>query len=324
MKKILVPIVILLLLGSKAFAIDAVVGIYSELGSKQGQGTGFFISETGDIITAYHVIQGASNLTVFYRGQRFTDITVVHIRPETDLAHIKINGMKNLVPFYYVDDNYTLLGLDHEVTAVGYLRGIPNQTMRGNFTSSSPIKSGQIRDNRNLRLFNIPDVDLLPLDLTIYGGLSGGPVLVNNNAVGVLSGSLNEGGSFTWAIPVAYRKDMQKINRRPHEITNWPALSLMNNQTWDNLRSSSKIDNTLNRLLDKYYRNVDRAKDAYEQAFIKLQNSRSVLQLSITMVRQLRDQVMPATTHEQILSKLELIFEAKLLTSLKIGMDVQI
>lgn len=76
----------LLGVATPAVAQDAVVKIYGERPGGASQGTGFFSSKQGQVITAYHVVEGATRITVVHeRLGTFADIQVEFIAPQYDL-----------------------------------------------------------------------------------------------------------------------------------------------------------------------------------------------------------------------------------------------
>src|SRR5437764_1052395 len=56
----------------------------------KGSGSGSVIDNNGDILTNYHVIEGAQKVTVSFGGEKTYPATVVGGDPDTDLAIIKI------------------------------------------------------------------------------------------------------------------------------------------------------------------------------------------------------------------------------------------
>jgi len=99
------------------------------------------------------------------------------------------------------------------------------------------LNSINFSDKDGYKLFN-KNIDLIPLDLTIYGGMSGGPLIdQEGNVIGILSGSYNEGGSIAWAIPSKYLIDLLNTNTQLISLKDmkWPELKLMSN-SWDSLR----------------------------------------------------------------------------------------
>jgi serine protease Do len=57
-----------------------------------GQGSGFFITETGVIATNAHVAEGQQTLVAELPSGRTLDATVVYIDPEKDIALVKVDG----------------------------------------------------------------------------------------------------------------------------------------------------------------------------------------------------------------------------------------
>jgi serine protease Do len=62
----------------------------------QGTGSGIIFDASGYIVTNYHVIDGASKLVVTLPGGKKIDAKLVGGDPETDLAVIKVDGVKDL------------------------------------------------------------------------------------------------------------------------------------------------------------------------------------------------------------------------------------
>ena len=54
-------------------------------------GSGFFVSSTGDILTNYHVIEGARKITVLYSRSESVSASVEGVDIERDIALLSIN-----------------------------------------------------------------------------------------------------------------------------------------------------------------------------------------------------------------------------------------
>ena len=213
---------------------ETVVKIYAERPNGTSQGTGFFSSDDGQIVTAYHVVEGGRKISVFHEQLgSFTDILVEFVAPEYDLAVLRLVNLIGKTPSLSLN---TDPGLVDQLYLKGYPRGGVLQqfqafpTTRGRF-----VNSHTIRDARQRRLFD-GEIDIIPLDASVYSGMSGGPVLGPSGVIGVLSGSYDEGGGIGWAIPSKYLQSLTIMGSGPNEIT-WPRLSLMAN-TWRNLRAN--------------------------------------------------------------------------------------
>src|SRR5262245_26037978 len=255
-----------LVVAAPAFAQDAVVKIYGDRpGQDSGQGTGFFSSNSGQIVTAYHVVEGAIEIKVVHdRLGPFTNIQVEFIAPEFDLAVLRIlnDGVKT--PSLQLDNNPDLT---NPLEVSGFPRGGVLQTFRGRATQTKFVDSHTIRDTRGRRLFE-GQIDVIPLDMSIYTGISGAPVVGSRGVIGVLSGSYDEGGGIGWAIPLKYLQKLTQIRRRPSEI-HWPRLTLMAT-AWRNLRTSIRLNAEANQIFEQYMEDVETMArildELYEQA----------------------------------------------------------
>ena len=58
----------------------------------KGQGTGFFVTETGVIATNRHVIEGESSINVVTRGYRKLPAKLIYVDSDKDLALLKVDG----------------------------------------------------------------------------------------------------------------------------------------------------------------------------------------------------------------------------------------
>lgn len=192
-------------------------------------GTGFFWGDGGNILTAYHVVQNAYAIYVTVDGKTRDAVEVVAWAPGHDLALLRVLDRQpsadtpslapgtGLGPPFSLDLPLKLIGHPAGWTRVYHLQGELVQT---GFVPSTSIRDLQQRD-----LF-AKTINLLPLDVTVYGGLSGAPVLARGQVLGVISGSLNEGRSITWAIPIEHTSELVAVGKLPSAVT-WPPLRLM-------------------------------------------------------------------------------------------------
>ena len=223
-----------LMFNASAMAADGLesstVTIYTKTGRQSsGQGTGFVIGRGGLIATAYHVIEGSTEIEVFSdSGQRTTEITLVAADPAHDLALIRAERLRRVRPLELSSE---MVNYSNRVRVVGSPRGLPSQIMFGRPTSPSGIVSSLQVSSDNGRPVFANQIDIVPLDVTIYNGMSGAPVVSGNDrVVGVLSGSYSEGGGIGWAIPTKY---LIALTRREPEgrtvdsVQVWPPLELM-------------------------------------------------------------------------------------------------
>lgn len=141
---------------------------------EEGTGSGFIISEDGQILTNAHVVEGADTVTVTLKdGQTFIG-KVMGIDTMTDIAVVKIEG-KNLpiAPLGSADD----LIPGEWAIAIGNPMGLDNTVTVG-IISALDRTSSQV---------GIPDkrVKFIQTDAAINPGNSGGPLL---NALGEVIG----------------------------------------------------------------------------------------------------------------------------------------
>jgi hypothetical protein len=261
---------VLLTSGTQAVAAtdprDAVVQIFSTTTAGQaGLGTGFFISAAGRVLTCYHVIWGAHELKVIVGKQIYSRIQVEAIDPDHDLASLSIQGLDRSVVFLSPSMDSPLAFKNQTLETYGHPSVLNDQHLLARSTRDEFAKTQEFRNGATgARVFALRDVDLIPLDLTIYGGLSGAPLLFGNRAVGVISGSFQEGGSIAWAIPMKYIGDMKSVRRSADQVA-WPPLALMGSD-WKNLRKQANVGfaltlalSTLGQVVDKMHESIQPA-----------------------------------------------------------------
>lgn len=160
-------------------ALPAVVQIRTPL----GKGSGFFITNTGVIVTNKHVVNSATNVSVQTSKGEVLTATSVFIHPYQDLALIKVE--KSDLP-YLKFANPKTVSVGADVIAIGSPLGLSNSVTKGIVSSF-----------RNSSLEGI----LLQTDVAINSGNSGGPLLNDRGQViGVntfkVSGASTEGLGF--------------------------------------------------------------------------------------------------------------------------------
>jgi hypothetical protein len=234
---------------------DSVAMIVSDkAGSVAAYGTGFVITADGDLLTCYHVIQGATRIRVIVGDNWYTDVIVKAVSTTHDLATLHIANLRRPLAFIPISKAAAPRTIQNSSLDVyGYPATLltTQHKFKAAVTAGSFIKSSIPRSQDTLlSLFAIKDVDLIPLVMTLYNGLSGAPVLANGVAVGVLSGSLEQGGSVAWAIPLKYVDAMTPVGRRPSQMA-WQPLALMSSD-WKHLLRESKVGLGLLLAFDRY------------------------------------------------------------------------
>ncbi|HUR96512.1 MAG TPA: trypsin-like peptidase domain-containing protein [Pyrinomonadaceae bacterium] len=168
----------------------------------KGNGSGSVIDAEGHILTNYHVVQGATKLSVSFGGEKTYPATMVGGDPDTDLAVIKIDPPSTgltLVPL----GNSDSLVVGQKVLAIGNPFGLDR-------TLTTGVISGLQRPIRSRPLPGAPTgrpIDAaIQTDASINPGNSGGPLLdkfgrmigINSQILSPAGGSVGVG----FAVPV--------------------------------------------------------------------------------------------------------------------------
>ena len=170
-------------------------------------GSGFVISSNDTasyILTNYHVIDGVTDITVFFADGKSYDATLVGGEEENDIAVLKID-QGNLRPVVLGDSDAINVGED--VYAIGNPLGELTFTFTGGYVSAK---------DRSVTMSDGTVMNMLQTDTAINNGNSGGPLFNEyGQVIGIvsakLSGSSNseatvEGLGF--AIPINDVRDM--------------------------------------------------------------------------------------------------------------------
>jgi len=158
--------------------------------SKPSAGSGITIDPSGYIVTNFHVIDGAENLTVTLPDGRTFPANVIGVDQLSDLAVIKIDAT-NLPTASFGDSDKTKIG--DWVIAMGNalnLKGGPTVTL-GILSAK-----GRTIDTQSGTLY-----DLIQTDAAINDGNSGGPLLdLNGQVIGINSAILRQAQGIGFAI----------------------------------------------------------------------------------------------------------------------------
>ena len=162
----------------------------------QGTGTGVIWSKDGYIITNFHVIENASQITITLWDQSSWPAKVVGIAPSQDLAVLKIDApKKQLNPLPLGDSNELIVG--NKVLAIGNPFGLDTTLTVG--VVSALEREIQSRNQRTIR-------NVIQTDAAINPGNSGGP-LINSSGqlIGINTAIYSPSGASVgigFAIPV--------------------------------------------------------------------------------------------------------------------------
>ena len=168
---------------------------------QEGSGSGSVIDQEGNILTNYHVIEGATKLAVSFGGQKNYAAQLVGGDPDTDLAVIKlIEKPKEPLTIIPLGDS-DKLDVGQKVLAIGNPFGLDRTLTTGVISGlQRPIRA---RNNR-------PIEGAIQTDASINPGNSGGPLLDSHGRmIGINSQILSPSGASAgvgFAIPVNIAK----------------------------------------------------------------------------------------------------------------------
>ncbi len=174
---------------------------FGQVEEGEGSGSGSVIYDQGNILTNYHVIEGAQKLTVSLGPDKTYPAKIVGGDPDTDLAVIKVDAPRDqltVVPLG--DSDHVIVG--QKVLAIGNPFGLDRTLTTGVISGlQRPIRA------RNGR----PIEGALQTDASINPGNSGGPLLDSRGRmIGINSQILSPGGGGSvgvgFAIPVSIAK----------------------------------------------------------------------------------------------------------------------
>jgi S1-C subfamily serine protease len=168
---------------------------------QEGSGSGSVIDQEGDILTNYHVVEGAQKLTVNLGSQKAYAAKVIGGDPDTDLAVIRLieKPREPLTVVSLGDSDKLVVG--QKVLAIGNPFGLDRTLTAGIISGlQRPIRA------RNNRLIE----GAIQTDASINPGNSGGPLLDSHGRViGINSQILSPSGASAgvgFAIPVNIAK----------------------------------------------------------------------------------------------------------------------
>lgn len=139
-------------------------------------GTGFFVSENGDIVTNHHVIKGCKSITAGLAGTLMQSVYLAASDPRNDLALLRSTMRPAKVPALRSGVRTGEAVAVYGFPLAGILPSTGNFTL-GNITATSGLQD----DSRHLQV-----------SAAVQQGNSGGPLLDHSgNVVGVVVGKLN-------------------------------------------------------------------------------------------------------------------------------------
>jgi serine protease Do len=161
------------------------------------QGSGFFISEDGYVVTNNHVVEDAEDISVTMEDGEKYSAKLVGTDPRTDLALLQVTDAKTKFPFVEFSSKRPRVG--DWVLAVGNPFGLGGTVTAG-------IISAHNRD------IGSGPYDYLQIDAAVNRGNSGGPSFdLDGNVVGVNTAIFSPSGGnvgIAFAVPAALVKQV--------------------------------------------------------------------------------------------------------------------
>ena len=173
--------------GDSMVSITTTVEGYNFFGQKvQGEasGSGFVVTDDGYILTNFHVIDGATAISVnFYNGDTYT-AKLIGYDENNDVAVLKIEADKKLQPVVLGDSDSLKEG--QHVVAIGNALG------QFSFSITNGIVSGLAR---NMQVTQNHSMSLIQISCAINSGNSGGALLnMKGEVVGITNAKYSSSG----------------------------------------------------------------------------------------------------------------------------------
>jgi S1-C subfamily serine protease len=181
--------------------MPAVVNVVSTTTSGKGEGTGFVVRSDGIVVTNFHVVEGATRVTVLSSADRPARYTarVIGGDPDADVAVLKVDatGLAT-VPM----GRSSALQLGQPVVAIGYALGLQGGPSVTTGVVSSLTRKITVPDQNCSTCSNGQRVygNVVQTDAAINPGNSGGPLVnlagqvVGINTAGVSAGNAENVG----------------------------------------------------------------------------------------------------------------------------------
>jgi len=185
------------------------------------QGTGFFISSDGYILTNNHIVENAIKTSVFSMRKNEYDAEIIGTDARSDLALLKVTGRN----FAYAQlGNSAELKVGEWVLAIGNPLGMENTVTAGIVSAKGRQLAGQL---------NVPEYqDFIQTDAAINRGNSGGPLVnLTGQVIGINSNILTPTGGnigIGFAIPSNLaKKIVEQLKEKGRVIRGYIGVSVL-------------------------------------------------------------------------------------------------
>ena len=185
-------------------------GLEPESQQSQSTGTGFVIDDDGHILTNFHVVAGASTVSVGFSDDRTADAKVLGTDPSNDLALLKVDPTDDgldLAPLELGDSSTAQVG--DPVLAIGNPFGLDR-------TLTTGVVSAIQREIRAPNGFAIQHV--IQTDASINPGNSGGPLLDGAGRVIGINSQIATGGAGNGNVGIGFAVPINTAKRQLSEL----------------------------------------------------------------------------------------------------------
>jgi hypothetical protein len=168
--------------------------------TSDGLGTGFVVRKDGWIATNFHVVRGATEVTVVFSDHReFKVVEIMNANRAHDLVILRINA-RNLPALPLGDSDQVRPG--DSVLAIGHPLGLEDTVSNGLISAVRKVSAG---------------LQVLQISAPIAPGSSGGPLFNDRGEViGVATAVSTEGQNLNFGLPSKY---VAELVDHPHPIS---------------------------------------------------------------------------------------------------------
>ena len=185
-------------------------GYFMQTQEVEGIGSGFIINEEGYILTNYHVVKGAQEISVTLSNDVTTTAQIVNYDENQDVAMIKITDESVKIPATVELGDSDSLQPGEEVIAIG--------TPLSTELSSTVTKGIISATSRSVAVESGVTMNLIQTDAAINAGNSGGPLVnTKGEVVGINSSKISGEAveSIGFSIPINDIKDKIESLSKP-------------------------------------------------------------------------------------------------------------
>jgi S1-C subfamily serine protease len=188
--------------------VQSPFGLAPESQQSTATGTGFVIDGEGHVLTNYHVIAGASEVTVGFDDKRFVQAKVLGTDPQNDLALLKVDPSGLTLKPLQLGDSATA-NVGDPVLAIGNPFGLDR-------TLTTGVVSALQREIQAPNGFAIQHV--IQTDAPINPGNSGGPLLDAAGRVIGINSQIETGGAGNGNVGIGFAVPINTAKRLLPEL----------------------------------------------------------------------------------------------------------